>query len=383
MAAKKKAKQAPIENATFENLGDLIGDLTNTGTNAADVKGYIHTGSRGLDWALTNGSFRGGYPQGRMIELYGGAAAGKTSAATHALISCQRGSGVAVDWVETDGVVRPVPSDRELQPGLAILIDSEAKFDIQRATQMGLDAAKLHRIQGNADKPLTVESMIETLTSILDRVAKMEDFTSGRRPVVIVVDSISAAATEDEFEGNALAGGIASKPRMVRAALRKMTGRFADLNVTAFFVSHVGANIGSVGTTPTGSGKAIGYFASLRFNLKKGYKGSQNLDIHEAGKQVGITTQFNCTKSSVSVPFVEPINVPNVWLSGFSEQWEVLRFLKDNKNDVLSQSGAWIKVQMPDGTEVSKYEKDLIAAMREDKELSDHLLAEFDKLNKA
>ena len=378
MAAKKKAKAA-VAVANFEDLNSILGDVTATGTNSADLAGFLHTGSRGLDWALTNGRFRGGYPQGRLIELYGGAAAGKTSAAIHALIAAQQGNGVLVDWADKgNGVVQPEPSsDREMQEGLAILIDSEAKFDMARASSMGLNPQKLHRIQGSIEKPLTVESMIESLSTIMDRVQGIPEFQTGERPVVIVVDSISAAATEDEMEGNALKGGIASKPRTVRAALRKLTGRFAALNVTCFMISHLAANIGSVGSTPTGSGKAIGYFASLRFNMKKGF----NQDLSLEGKQVGITTQFNCTKSSVSVPFVDPVNVPNVWATGFDETWESLRFLADNSNNVVSKSGAWIKVQTPEG-EKSYYEKDLVPELRQNQELRNIILAEFDRLHK-
>lgn len=377
MAAKKKSKVAAA-TATFDDLGSILGDVTATGTNGADVAGFLHTGSRGLDWALTNGRFRGGYPQGRLIELYGAAAAGKTSAAVHALVAAQQGDGVLVDWVDNGyGVIQPTPSDTEMKEGLSILIDSESKFDISRASAMGLNPAKLHRIQGSIEKPLTVESMIESLSTIMDRVQGIPEFQTGERPVVIVVDSISAAATEDEMEGNALKGGIASKPRTVRAALRKLTGRFAALNVTCFMVSHLAANIGSVGTTPTGSGKAIGYFASLRFNLKKGF----NQDLSLEGKQVGITTQFNCTKSSVSVPFVDPVNVPNVWATGFDETWEALRFLADNANKVVSKSGAWIKIQTPEG-EKSWYEKDLVPELRQNPDLRNIVLAEFDRLHK-
>jgi RecA/RadA recombinase len=393
MAAKKKAKKvvkkAAVKKgegkkeppASFDQLDSLLCGLTETGTTSADVTGYLHTGSRALDWALTNGRFLGGYPQGRLVEFYGAAAAGKTSAAVHALIAAQKGDGVLVDWVIADsGIVSPQPSDRKMLPGLSILIDSEAKFDIGRATMMGLDIRKLHRIEGNVGSPLTVESMIESLSQILDKVESIPDFQTGQRPVVIVVDSISAAATDDEMAGNALAGGIASKPRTVRAALRKLTGRFSSLNVTCIMISHVSANIGSVGSTPSGSGKALAFFAALRFNFKKGYKGSQALDLMISGHQVGITTAMQMTKSSTSVPIVTPFNVPNVWATGFHQGWEVIKFLRDTPNNVLTNNVAWSKIKVC-GKESSHMEKDLLQLMSTDESVITALFAEFDRLN--
>jgi RecA/RadA recombinase len=383
MAAKKKSKKSSSSepSTSFDDLESLLSGLTETGTTSADVTGYLRTGSRSLDWILTNGKFLGGYPQGRLVEFYGGAAAGKTTAATHALISAQRGDGVMVDWVTSDtGIVTAQPSDTPMLPGLSILIDSEAKFDIGRATQMGLDSRKLHRIQGSIDKPLTVESIIESLGAILDKIERIPEFQTGQRPVVIVVDSISAAATQDEVDGNGLASGISSKPRTVRAALRKLTGRFASLNVTCFMISHVSANIGSMGTSPTGSGKAISFFASLRFSLKKGYKGTSALDLKLSGHQVGITTAMQMTKSSSSIPVVDPVMVPNVWASGFHQGWEVVKFLRDTPNNVLTSNGAWSKIVV-DGAEKSLYEKDLLELMCNDASVNSALFAEFDRLH--
>lgn len=382
MAAKKKAKKTEKEaSASFDQLDDLLSGLTETGATSADVSGYLHTGSRALDWSLTNGRFLGGYPMGRLVEFYGSAAAGKTTAAVHALISAQKGDGVMVDWVTDDnGIVSAQPSDLDMLPGLSILIDSEAKFDLARATQMGLDSRKLHRIQGSIADPLTVESIIESLGSILDKVQGIPEFQTGQRPVVIVVDSISAAATKDEVEGNALAGGIASKPRTVRAALRKLTGRFSSLNVTCFMISHVAANIGSVGTTPTGSGKAIAFFSALRFSIKKGYKGSTALDLKLSGQQVGITTAMQMTKSSTSVPVVDAFNVPNVWATGFHQGWEVLKFLANTPNKALTYSPGWYKIVV-DGKEKSLYEKDMLALMSTNPSVNAALFAEFDRLH--
>lgn len=334
----------------FEEDDAIIGADTTNG----DVKAYLSTGSLVVDWELTEHRFRGGYPSGRMVEIFGAEAVGKSTIITHALISAQRGDGVLIDWkpVMEGGreMFLPTLSARKMKPGLAILIDSEYKFPIDRAQRMGLNLDQLIRITGK-NNILTFEQCVTEIENVLDKLVKLPYFQTAEVPICIALDSLAQAPIEAELEGNGMQDGIASKARKIRMAMRRMTSKISSMNVFMLFTNHIHDQIGSKGTT-AGGGRGLKLAASLRLSLKKAFP---NGDLMASGEeQIGIVTEVRCAKSSYCIP-PDPIRVPIRWLTGVNKDTELLEFFKEGDPclPVVYQAGPRVKLVMPDGTEKS------------------------------
>lgn len=377
MATKKKKSQATedIDNFSFDTLCDLFEGDAVVGAAGADIKSYLHTGSRNLDWYSTERRFRGGYPSGRMGELFGQEGAGKTTLITHALIAAQKGDGVLMDWSMEGNKLIGKPSERKMLPGLAVLIDSECKYPIERAQNQGLDASKLVRIVPEDGKPMTFEQCIESMENVLNKIARIPYFQSGDAPVAVALDSLAQAPVSAELEGNGLQDGIAAKARKVRMAMRRMAQKLSRMNVFMLFTNHVYANIGSKGKVSSGGG-GLKFAASYRWQVGPKYNG----EITGAGGlQIGVTAEIKTMKSSFCIP-PPPIDVPIMYYDGISQEKEVIDFLLGSPNPVITQSSAWVAVMMPNGDIRKMYMHDVIKEVKVNESLREHLFAIYDGL---
>lgn len=373
---------AEAQPFSFSDLVTLFGDDESlvVGQNTdSDIKAYLSTGSIALDWQLAEGRYRGGYPSGRSIEFFGPEAVGKSTFVTHALVSAQRGNGILVDWVSTDDPVTgrkmllPCPSTtRKMKPGLAILIDSECKFPIDRAQRMGLDLSQLIRIVGEEDKngrktALTFEDSIEQLEKVLNRISQIPYFQTAEVPIVVALDSLSQAPIEAELEGEGLQDGIAAKARKIRMAMRRLTSKISSMNIFMLFVSHVYARIGAPGNEVNG-GRGLKLAASLRLGLAKAFP---NGDFKFGTDQVGIITKVECAKSSYCVP-PDAIRVPIRYLTGVDPDYELQLFFLDDATKKLAESkgvplplveaGSRLKLNIP-GAEKTFWPRDLTSTL--------------------
>lgn len=380
MAAKKKKPDEPaqITDFTWDMLSSVFGDDCVVGEASPDIKAYIRTGSRVLDWALADNEFRAGYPSGRMVEFFGDEGTGKTSLITHALISAQRGDGVLLDWSKKDGKLVGQPSERKMKPGLAILIDTECKFPIERAQRMGLDVDKLVRIVKEDGEPMSFEDCIVAIENTLDRIKKISYFDTPDAPVVVVLDSLAQSPIEAEMEGNGLQDGIAAKARKIRMAMRRMTQKLSMMHVYMLFTNHQYSRIGAPGSEASG-GRGLKLAASLRINVKKGYPDGKLMAT--GAEQIGVNSTLTTVKSSVCVP-PTPITVPIVWRTGISQAFEMVAALTDNsqfKCPMLKQGAAGrVELIKPNGEMVKPYLYQLVQEMESTPELMAYVAEMFD-----
>lgn len=379
---------ADLSTLFKDDDGLVIGDST-----TSDIKAYLHTGSLSMDWQLSECRYRGGYPSGRSIELFGPEAVGKSTLVTHAMVSAQQGNGVLVDWVPTvdetgkKKLLPQISTTRKMKPGLAILIDSECKFPIDRAQRMGLNLDQLIRIVGKEDKngkatALTFEQCIEQMESVLNRVGQIPYFQTSEVPVVVALDSLSQSPIEAELEGEGLQDGIAAKARKIRMAMRRLTSKISNMNIFMLFVSHVYARIGAPGNEVSG-GRGLKLAASLRLGLTKAFP---NGDLKFGTDQVGIVTKIECAKSSYCTP-PDAIRVPIRYLTGLDQDYELQMFFTDEAVKKLAESKGIALPLVEQGNRLKLvaqdkvfWPRDLSAALNSSPGSREHLLEVYGKI---
>lgn len=287
-----------------------------------DVKHWVPTGSTTLDLAISNRP-NGGYPVGRIIEITGLEASGKSLLAAHALANTQRMGGVAV------------------------FIDTENAVSKEFLTAIGVDTSKLVYSQLEA-----VEDIFECTEHIITQVRD-----SGNEGIVtIVVDSIAAASTKAELEGDYDKDGYATgKAILISKAMRKITTLIGRENVLLLFTNQLrtklGVSFGDPYTTGSG-GKAIAFHASVRLRLKS----IGQLKGKDAGKKdviVGISTEAKVIKNRVGPP-MKTASFDIRFESGIDDYAGWLKAIKDYS--LAKQGGAWYTWTNPDTNEEIKFQ---------------------------
>lgn len=365
----------------FSQLASHVADSYNivgSSNTTSDIRAYLSTGSILLDWELAERRHRGGYPSGRMIELFGPEAVGKSTLVAHALISAQRGHGALIEWSEEEFQGRklflPRVSSKKMKPGVAILIDSECKFPLDRAQRMGLDLSQLIRIVGKEDETLTFEACIEKLEATLDKLHNIPYFHSAEVPVCVALDSLAQAPIEAELEGNGLQDGIASKARKIRMAMRRLTSKISSMNIFMIFTNHIYARIGAPGSEVSG-GRGLKLAASLRLGLNRPFK---DHELKFGTDQVGIYTEIKCVKSSYCVP-PDNIKIPIRYTNGINLHDELFSFFDEGAPCVplISEEGHRRSVDLPDGTKKSFWPRDFASVLAETPALETAMLDVF------
>ncbi len=372
------------DNFDWSQLLTMLDDdsavIGSDNTNS-DIKAYLSTGSLALDWELAERRWRGGYPSGRMIEISGPENVGKTTLATHALVSAQQGRGVLIDWKEATApngtkMFLPTPSPRKMKPGLAILIDSEHKFAIDRAQRMGMNLDQLVRIHSE-DGVMTFEKCIIEIEKVLTKISKIPYFQTAEVPVAVVLDSLAQAPIEAEMDGDGLQDGIAAKARKIRMAMRRMTSRISNMNVFMLFTNHIYARIGAPGNEVSG-GRGLKLAASLRLDIKKKFKdGELNASATE---QIGIISEVRTLKSSYCTP-PDSVSVPIKWRDGISQDYELLSFFLEGEPCVPALAPAKNRVEatMPDGTKHIFWPNKIYDFLDAHPGFREHLLSIFER----
>jgi recombination protein RecA len=363
--ATKRRKRAPPATAEFD-FSDLSSYLDETEVSIGyeeslnDLRGFLSTGCFVLDAEIGQGCFLGGYPIGRFTEIYGVPGVGKTSMATAAMVSAQKGRGCLLKWMENRdelGHIQFIPemAADELKPGLAILADSEFKWPLDRAQKMGLNVEQLVRVRPKIAKKtakkdakiaetLTVEEVLSSLESTLRRVKSIDYFRRPDVPVLFVWDSLAASPISAEMEGDGLQEGIASKARKVRAAMRRMTGLLAALNVTVVIVNQTYAKIGPRPGKEASGGDGLKFHSSHRIEIWRAGT------IASSMKPVGITARMKATKSVICPP-THDTAVPLMFDRGVDDDRALLDFFLTGrgKDTLITAHGAWFKVVPEEG----------------------------------
>lgn len=291
MAKKKEIDTTNILDAIRKRFGtDSVIEMSDAPTTTYDV---IPTGSVGLDKALGIG----GYPRGRIVEIYGPESSGKTTLTLHAIAEAQR-------------------------LGLrCAFIDAEHAIDTSYAAKLGVDTSALVLVQ-----PDYGEQALE----ICDMMAHSGDFG------LIIVDSVAALAPKAELDGEVGDSHVGLQARMMGQALRKMTGAAAKGKTCVIFINQLRMKIGVVYGSPetTPGGNALKYYCSVRLDIRRvsGVKGAGS-ETFTANR-----TRVKVKKNKTSPPFTEA-EFDIEFGTGISRTGEIIDF--GVEQGIINKSGAW------------------------------------------
>ena len=296
------------------------GAIMRMGDNSVEQVEVIPTGSVGLNYALGVG----GYPKGRIIEIFGPESSGKTTLAIHAIAQVQR------------------------QGGIAAIIDAEHAFDRFYAEKLGVDVAELLMSQ-----PDYGEQALEIVEQLL-RSAAVD---------LIVVDSVAALTPKNEIEGEMGDRNMGLQARLMSQAMRKLTGAIARTNTTCIFINQLRANIGSMfgpAETTTG-GNALKFYASVRLEIRP------SSSIKDGDDVIGRLTTVKVVKNKVAPPF-KKAEFDIMFGEGISKTGEILDLGCDY--DVIQKSGSWYSY---DGSKLAQGRDAAKKVLLDNPELMDEL----------
>lgn len=295
--AEKSEKDAKAEalRLTLEKLDKAFGKGTvmRLGDKVVEKVDVIPTGSLGVDIALGVG----GYPKGRIVEVFGPESSGKTTLTLHAIAEAQK------------------------KGGKAAFVDAEHAFDPIYAEKLGVDIKELIITQ-----PDNGEQALEIVDALV-RSAAVD---------LIVVDSVAALTPKSEIEGEMGESKMGLHARLMSQALRKITGNINKANCVVMFINQlrdkIGVSFGNPETT-TG-GNALKFYASVRVDIRRQLSPLKDKD----GTAIGHKTKVKIVKNKVAPPFqIAEFDV--IYGEGISKTGEVIDLGTDY--NILKKSGAW------------------------------------------
>ena len=331
--SKEKDSKIKALQLTLDKLDKTYGKGTvmKMGDSEVEKVEAISSGSLTLDGALGVG----GYPKGRVIEIYGPESSGKTTLTLHAIAECQKAGGIAA------------------------FIDAEHAFDRFYAENLGVNIDELIISQ-----PDNGEQALE-ITDNLIRSGAID---------IIVIDSVAALTPRSEIEGEVGDSKMGLHARLMSQALRKLTSNISKTNCTVMFINQLREKIGVMFGNPetTTGGNALKFYASVRLDIRRS---TQIKDTN--GNVLGNKTRVKVVKNKVAPPFkVSEFDI--MYGKGISKMGEIIDL--GVAHEIIDKSGSWFSYGE---TKLGQGRDSVKSILKDNPELSDEIEAKIVEAIKA
>ena len=288
--------------------------------NAVAPVDAVSTGSLSIDIALGIG----GFPRGRVVEIYGPESSGKTTLTLHAVAEIQKAGGTAA------------------------FVDAEHALDPSYAEKVGVNVEDLL-----VSQPDTGEQALE-ITDMLVRSAAVD---------LVVVDSVAALTPKAEIEGDMGDTHVGLQARLMSQALRKLTGNIKRSNTLVIFINQIRMKIGVMFGNPetTTGGNALKFYSSVRIDIRR--TGA----LKKGDEIIGNETRVKVVKNKVAPPFKQA-NFDIMYNEGISRQSELIEL--GVQNNIIEKTGAWYSY---DGERLGQGKENVRIYLKENPELAQEI----------
>ena len=319
--AAKQAKMKALQAAMSKIEKDFgKGSIMRMGDEKIENVEVIPTGSLGLDVALGVG----GYPKGRIVEIYGPESSGKTTLAIHAIAEAQK------------------------QGGIAAFIDAEHAFDRFYAEKLGVDVDNLWISQpDNGEQALQIADQLIS-SSAVD---------------ILVVDSVAALTPKKEIEGDMGESAVGLQARLMSQALRKLTATIAKTNTCCIFINQLREKIGMMFGNPetTTGGNALKFYSSVRLDIRR------VTSVKDGDNIIGNHVRVKVVKNKVAPPFRKS-EFDIMFGVGINKIGEIVDL--GVEYNIIQKSGSWFSYN---GSKLAQGREATMTLLRDNPELCEEL----------